>query len=72
MIGLMKTFERTQNAAYADYVARWAAIYSPKSGDELLGLKDRRPGYCGRWSPELPFSCFTRRATIRNICAWPD
>lgn len=51
MIGLMKAFERTGNAAYADYVAKWAAIYTPKSREELLDLKARRPGYCGRWSP---------------------
>ena len=51
MIGLMKAFERTHNAAYADYVARWAAIYASRSDEDLLGLKDRRPGYCGRWSP---------------------
>ena len=51
MIGLMKAFERTRNTAYADYVARWADIYSPRSAEDLLGMKDRRPGYCGRWSP---------------------
>jgi unsaturated rhamnogalacturonyl hydrolase len=51
MIGLMKAFERTGDAAYADYVVKWAAIYSPRSREELLGLKDLRPGYCGHWSP---------------------
>jgi unsaturated rhamnogalacturonyl hydrolase len=51
MIGLMKAFERTGNAAYADYVARWAAVYAPRSNADLLGLKGDRTGYCGYWSP---------------------
>jgi len=51
MIGLMKIHERTKTPAYAGYVDKWAAIYSPKSDEELLGLKLKRPGYCGRWSP---------------------
>jgi unsaturated rhamnogalacturonyl hydrolase len=51
MIGLMKAFERTQTAAYADFVASWAAFHAKKSSEELLGLSGRRPGYCGHWSP---------------------
>ena len=43
-IGLLKTYERTHNVAYIDYVARWAALYTSKSREELLGTRrDRLP-----------------------------
>lgn len=51
MIGLMKVYERTKTAAYADYVSRWSAIYAPRSAADLLGLQGNRSGYCGHWSP---------------------
>jgi hypothetical protein len=37
-IGLLKTYERTHNVAYIDYVERWAALYTAKSREELLEL----------------------------------
>jgi unsaturated rhamnogalacturonyl hydrolase len=63
-IGLLKTYERTHNVAYIDYVARWAALYTSKSREELLELdatgshRDESgegvgpiPGDCNRWVP---------------------
>lgn len=63
-IGLLKTYERTHNVAYIDYVSRWAALYINKSREELLELdaagshRDESgegvgpiPGDCNRWVP---------------------
>jgi unsaturated rhamnogalacturonyl hydrolase len=63
-IGLTKTYEQTHNVAYIDYVARWAALYTSKSREELLELdatgshRDESgegvgpiPGDCNRWVP---------------------
>lgn len=54
-IGLMKIAERTQTAAYVDYMERWAQLYTARELDGLLDIKTpartNRPGYCGYWSP---------------------
>jgi unsaturated rhamnogalacturonyl hydrolase len=51
-IGLMKTYERTRNTAYLDYAEKWAALYTPKSREELLELNGGpQPGDCNRWAP---------------------
>lgn len=63
-IGLLKTYERTHNPAYIDYVEKWAALYTTKSREEILELdatgshRDESgegvgpiPGDCNRWVP---------------------
>lgn len=54
-IGLMKVAERTGEAAYVDYMERWARLYTGQDLDGLLDIKaparTNRPGYCGYWSP---------------------
>lgn len=59
MIGLMKVYERTKDARYADYMEKWTARWTPKDLDELLNIgakaKGPRPGYCGYWSPGTAF-----------------
>jgi len=63
-IGLLKTYERTHQAAYLQYVARWAALFTGKSREEILELdatgshRDESgegvgpiPGDCNRWVP---------------------
>lgn len=54
MIGMMKIFERTRHDPYAEYVAKWAAVYAGRDVRKLLGVgqtKVKLPGYCGHWSP---------------------
>jgi unsaturated rhamnogalacturonyl hydrolase len=51
MIGLMKIYERTGQARYADYAEKWAALYTRRDPAELLNGLPQRPGYCGHWSP---------------------
>ncbi len=57
MIGLEKTFERTQDARYLDYMEKYAGLYTSRDLNELLNIGSKAqgsrpgPGYCGHWSP---------------------
>lgn len=48
-IGLMKTYERTGEKRYVDYMERWTASYAGR--DPRVLLNGVREGYCGHWSP---------------------
>ncbi|MFN7919649.1 MAG: glycoside hydrolase family 88 protein [Bryobacteraceae bacterium] len=55
-IGLMKTYERTRDPRYLDWMRRWAALYEKQDPRDLLHTGETaraagRTGYCGHWSP---------------------
>jgi unsaturated rhamnogalacturonyl hydrolase len=54
-IGVMKVYERTKDARYADYAEKWTDQFLRRDINELLNTGDKargkRPGYCGHWSP---------------------
>ena len=74
-VGLLKTYERTHNVAYLNYVEKWAAQYTSKSREETLELdatgshRDESgegtgpiPGDCNRWAPgRVMFTLFQER-----------
>jgi unsaturated rhamnogalacturonyl hydrolase len=55
-IGLMRTYERTKDGKYLDWMRRWTALYEGKDTRELLNILEKPWGgehaaYCGHWSP---------------------
>lgn len=77
-IGLMKVYDRSREQRYADYVDKWAALYTPKTLGELLDIGPisiepkigpGRPGYCGRWAPATAilylYQVYLRSAHLR-------
>jgi unsaturated rhamnogalacturonyl hydrolase len=54
-IGLIKVHERTGDPRYADYLERWAQLFTHRDPRDLLDIQPQprgeRPGYCGYWSP---------------------